>query len=125
MKIKETSIGIMGSAWTLVSRKKTEDKLLEGLAGYTDPTQKLIVLLDEDPDENSVGDLHGSLQATIRHEIIHSFLYECGLWADSIAHDHWAMNEEMVDWIALKLPAIEKACKAANAMPGQKLNIVS
>ena len=125
MRIKEMDIGIMGSAWTLVSRKKEDDKRLEGIAGYTDPTLKLIVLRDEEPDIYSVGDMHKILQETIRHEIIHAFLYECGLWTDSIAHDHWAMNEEMVDWFALKLPSIEKTCKAANAMPGQKLDIVS
>lgn len=123
MRIKETSVSIMGTAWTLVSRSKADDKKLLELAGYTDPTKRMIVLLDEDADDWSVADLHASLQATIRHELIHAFLYECGLWADSANAEHWAMNEEMIDWFALKLPAIEKACKDANAMPGQKLDI--
>ena len=125
MRIKEIDVGIMGHAWTIVSRTKAEDDRLEEIAGYTDPSMRMIVLLDATRDKWSPGDMHGDLQATIRHEIIHAFFYECGLWSDSIAHDHWAMNEEMIDWFALKLPEIEKACRAVNAMPGQKLDVVA
>lgn len=121
MRIEKTYIEIMGSMWTVVSRTDAEDKKLDGISGYTDHTAKMIVLLDEEPDVNSVSDLHSRLQSTIRHEIIHAFLYECGLWADSSAHEHWVMNEEMVDWFALKLPEIQRACERANAMPWQRL----
>lgn len=125
MKIKEIDVSIMGHAWTILSRKKTEDDRLEEIAGYTDPSERLIVLLDAERDKWSPGNMHQDLQSTIRHELIHAFLYECGLWCDSNAHEHWAMNEEMIDWFALKLPEIEHACRAVNAMPGQKLDIVA
>lgn len=125
MKIKEIDVSVMGVAWTLVSRKKTEDDRLEEVSGYTDPSKRLIVLLDAQPDRWSLGDMHQDLQATIRHELIHAFLYECGLWTDSLECDHWAMNEEMVDWFAMKLPAIAQACRAVNAMPGQKLDTIA
>lgn len=37
-----------------------------------------------------------------RHELIHAFLYECGLNDSS----DWARNEELIDWLAIQLPKI-------------------
>ena len=36
-------------------------------------------------------------KSCLRHEIAHAFLHESGLSSNS----EWAMNEEIVDWIAL------------------------
>lgn len=55
-------------------------------------------------------------QATLRHEIIHAFLAESGLWGSSEPAKAWAMNEEMIDWIALQFPKILKAFKEAKAI---------
>lgn len=43
---------------------------------------------------------------TLRHEIVYAFLHESGLSSNS----EWAMNEEIVDWIALQLPKIISIC---------------
>jgi hypothetical protein len=48
---------------------------------------------------------------TLRHEIIHCFLHESGVWGSSSGADSWAMNEEMVDWIAMQFPKILKVFK--------------
>ena len=45
----------------------------------------------------------------LRHEIIHAFINESGLSANSADTDAWATNEEMVDWIAIQFPKIQKA----------------
>ena len=37
---------------------------------------------------------------TMRHEILHAYLYESGLAECSNTCDSWALNEEMVDWFA-------------------------
>ncbi|MGN0493748.1 MAG: hypothetical protein ACI4F7_08885 [Acutalibacteraceae bacterium] len=38
---------------------------------------------------------------TLRHEIVHAFYYESGLACNSNTYSGaWAINEEMVDWIA-------------------------
>lgn len=42
----------------------------------------------------------------LRHELIHAFLYESGLAYNSNSANHWATNEEMVDWIAIQSPKI-------------------
>ena len=45
---------------------------------------------------------------TLRHEILHAFLHESGLWGCSLESTSWAMNEEMVDWVAIQFPKILK-----------------
>ena len=45
----------------------------------------------------------------IRHELIHAFFNESGLsYATSDSNGPWAINEEMVDWIAIQFPKISK-----------------
>lgn len=53
---------------------------------------------------------------TLRHEIIHAFLFESGLGYNSEKTEHWAMNEEMTDFFALQFPKIIKAMKKAGAL---------
>lgn len=53
---------------------------------------------------------------TLRHEIIHAFLYESGLHADSSDVRQWALNEEMIDWMAMQLPKILKVFKEAGCL---------
>lgn len=48
---------------------------------------------------------------TIRHEVIHAFLYESGLDVCSNKDEAWARNEEMIDWVALQFPKINKVFK--------------
>lgn len=51
------------------------------------------------------------LKQVLRHEILHSFLFESGLDANSFKDSDdsglaWALNEEMVDWFAIQSPKI-------------------
>ena len=48
----------------------------------------------------------------VRHELVHAFLFECGLAENS----NWAQNEELVDWIAIQGPKIYKAWQDAGAV---------
>ena len=121
MRIKEMSVNILGSQWLIRMGDKATDKRLEDMAGYTDVSIRAIVLAEPVQDDLALHDLHADLQGTIRHEIIHAFLFESGLWVDSSPAEHWSMNEEMIDWIALQLPKIEEACITACAMPGLDL----
>ena len=42
----------------------------------------------------------------LRHELIHAFLFESGLDQNSNLCESWAINEEMVDWMAIQMPKI-------------------
>ena len=48
----------------------------------------------------------------LKYEITHAFLAESGLRGNC----DWADNEEMVDWIAIQLPKMYKACVEAHAI---------
>ena len=45
----------------------------------------------------------------LRHELIHAFLFESGMDQSSAAHEAWAVNEEMIDWMAIQMPKIMAA----------------
>lgn len=123
MKVKDMELDILGTKWRVVSRNKQQDKQLENLAGYTDASARLIVLADINPEECTISNLHADLQSTLRHEIIHAFFYESGLWVNSGAVENWAMNEEMVDWLAIQFPKMFDVMQAAKALPWCKLEM--
>ena len=123
MKVKDMELDILGTKWWVASRNKQEDKQLENLAGYTDASARLIVLADINPEECTISNLHADLQSTLRHEIIHAFFYESGLWVNSGAVENWAMNEEMVDWLAIQFPKMFDVMQAAKALPWCKLEL--
>lgn len=92
-----------------------KDKDLNARFGYCTPTMKKIVIVDLNTvdvwkDEPTYSKLVQS-KTTLRHEIIHAFLYESGLWGSSLASESWAMNEEMIDWVATQFPKILKVFK--------------
>lgn len=45
----------------------------------------------------------------LRHEVIHGFLYESGLWNNSGNVEAWGRSEEITDWIAIQFPKMLKA----------------
>ena len=47
---------------------------------------------------------------------MHAFLNESGLIDNAFYDGSWATNEEMVDWIALQMPKIVKACEEVGAL---------
>ena len=95
------SFSVMGEKWVLRFAKE-DDGFVDGGDGYCDPTTREIVI--QDRTERSAGDVHDLTNYTlkvIRHEVIHAYLYECGLGDNSLSIDCWAKNEEMVDWFAI------------------------
>lgn len=97
-------ISILGSTWDVerVPERELEEK---GCDGYTNNTVRKIVVGVFEADARSKADLDSCVQKVLRHEIIHAFLYESGLAENS----GWAMDEEMVDWIALQFPKLMAA----------------
>ena len=61
----------------------------------------------------SVKDLVAYQKKVLRHEIVHAFLYESGLWQNAYGSKCWAKNEEMIDWMAIQIPKIQRAYKEA------------
>lgn len=106
-------IDILGTKYTvLFDVPINKDKALEGRCGYCFPKARKIVIADlhmidswKDEDEVSID---RQVREVIRHEVIHAFLAESGLWGNASGTDCWPLNEEMVDWLAIQWPKIRK-----------------
>jgi len=91
----------------VIYETEEENKKFVDCSGWCDQSVRTIHIKNRN-DNNY--ELNKNLQSkTLRHEIIHAFLYESGLWRNSFTRiDAWSMNEEMVDWIAIQFPKIAK-----------------
>lgn len=101
-------ITVLGTDIQVLFRKEADDPQLEDMGGYYDSSRNLIVVKIPEKDKNSLGNLENWQRKTLRHEIIHAFLYESGLDWSASTTESWATNEEMVDWFAIQAPKIFK-----------------
>lgn len=85
----------------------------KGMDGYTDFSTKDIYLMNLKQEPMSMADLKGYQKQVLRHEIIHAFLYESGLNGSSHSTGAFALDEELVDWLAIQSPKIWKAFEEA------------
>ena len=81
------------------------------IAGFCDGYIKEIVVCDMHTYKGWEHDTEKTIvecqKETIRHEIVHAFFYESGLWDNSFGIDNsWAKNEEMVDYLNKFQPKI-------------------
>lgn len=106
MLIEPRKINVMGTEIRVEFRKEADDPMLDGMGGYYDSSVNLIVVKIAEDEKYSVKDADAVQRKTLRHEIIHAFLYESGLDWSSAPSDAWAVNEEMVDWFAIQSPKI-------------------
>ena len=117
MKLKTISVRILGTAYeVIIGQNERDDPDLENRMGYCMPVRQRIVAADPDTidgwkDESEEAKAR-CLATTLRHEVIHAFLAESGLWSNSGSSDAWAMNEEMIDWLAMQWPKINACMKA-------------
>ncbi len=106
-------INILGADYTVTCLHN--DPRMENMDGFCDETTKEIVVETYEGADGKPG-VKGQLdiqrKKNIRHEIVHAFLFECGLAENS----PWAQNEELVDWIAIQGPKIWKAWQEADAV---------
>ena len=84
---------------------------LDGRGGETDFYTKEIRISEQEdvPAEYKKDNLKEMQRHVLRHELIHAFLFESGMDQSSAAHEAWAVNEEMIDWMAIQMPKIMAA----------------
>lgn len=109
-------VKILGELYTVETGvPKDSDRDLEKVLGYCYPIAKKIVVADfrtvEQWSKEPADFIRKQERQTLRHEVIHAFLAESGLWGNSGTSSAWAMNEEMVDWIAMQWPKINDVYK--------------
>lgn len=116
-------INILGTKYKIITRKISEDETMSknNWAGYCAEDAKTIVIADASEEryfpDMTEKEKEAYIKRTIRHEIVHAFLNESGLSASaSTPAGGWAKHEEMVDWIAIQFPKMQKAFKKAGAL---------
>lgn len=117
--MENRKINILGTEYRIEFRKEDEDTILKDCNGYCDVTVKLIVVLAEPNKECDCEDFSFIQKKTLRHEIVHAFLSESGLFNNTYNVDAgWAKNEEMVDWFAIQSPKIFKVYSELGLLEG-------
>lgn len=108
----KNQVNILGAIYRIEQREEKNDPLLKDLGGYCEVYENLIVIRKDwtNPPKMAM------LKEILRHEIVHAFFYESGLWDNSNSSAVWATNEEMTDWFAIQGPKIYKAWEEAGAI---------
>ena len=91
-------------------------KNFRGCDGCMDQSIHQIRIAKLESSRNSLRNLKEYKKKVLRHEIIHAFLYESGLWNNSGDAKSWGWNEEITDWIAIQSPKLFKAFKEADCL---------
>ena len=105
-------VNILGTEYTVEQKKLSEDVVLEEKDGYCDSTTKSIVTAFLKPQLGTNVDVVPEQKRILRHEIVHAFMYESGLDANS----RWGTDEELIDWIALQFSKMEKVFRELDAL---------
>lgn len=111
---KPIYVNVLGTKYEIIEKQGEDDKNLVDADGYTDYSNRTIVLRIGMGDD--MGDPEAVWKRVLRHEITHAFLLESGLDVCSGSTDCWARNEIMVDWIACQMPKIWEAWKSVGAV---------
>lgn len=105
------TVEVLGVPYAIIDGDRSKDPCLDKADGYCDHTIKTCVIDTLIKTSDSVADLETYRKQVIRHELVHAFLFESGLGAES-----WGCNEEIVDWIAFQFPKMLRAFEEADAL---------
>lgn len=104
IKLNGRNINILGQNYLIVFEDENKNEKLNENAGLTEVCAKKIVIKDFKNHPMNLDNFSDYVNTTLRHEIIHAFLYESGLCECS----KWARNEEMVDFFAIQIGKMQK-----------------
>lgn len=108
--MQDKKVNILGTAY-IIKYNVPEEQMPEDSDGIMDYSIKTIKIAEFAQDKDTVADLH-----IYRNQVVHAFLYESGLWNNSNEFECWALNEEMVDWLAIQFPKIIAAFREADCL---------
>lgn len=110
------TVNIFGSNWTIVEDCDENDLFEQNCVGFCDQTSRTIVLKKlSDKELLGIGDIEQLRKYTLRHELIHAALFECGM-GDNWMRVPMGHDETSVDWLAFKAPQLYQIFRDANAI---------
>ena len=109
------TVNVLGTDYSVIFANEQEEPRLCGIDGFCDDSTKEIYVDDmskaaKSPDSKK--DLESYRNKVVRHELTHAMLSESGLQSESA----WAINEEMVDWIAIQGQKLMEVWSAAKCL---------
>lgn len=109
------TVNILGTDYSVIFANEREEPRLCNMDGFCDDSAKEIYVDDmgkaaKSPDSKK--DLKAYRNKVMRHELTHAMLSESGLQSESA----WAMNEEIVDWIAIQGPKLMEVWSTAKCL---------
>lgn len=108
--MKNRTVNILGTKYTIEFKDVNQDKKLETLFGYCYRTSKRIVVSNMYRSVHSVDNLEMETNKILKHEIIHAYLYESGIASDTntqfLGDDNHC--EFYIDWFAMQSEKIFK-----------------
>ena len=108
-------VNILGVEYTIIFDVE-EENMTEGADGCMDQSTRTIKVAKLEFDRNSLQDLEEYKKKVLRHETIHAFFYESGVWNCSGTSDSWGQNEAITDWFAIQAPKIHAAFETAGCI---------
>lgn len=117
-------LNILGTIYQAEFKDYKDDPYFESnhCSGYCNALGNKIVICRADtmPDNEDITKEENARyeKLTMRHEILHAFLYESGLDASSLdpGNGGWARNDEMIDWFAAQFPKIMAVYREAGCL---------
>lgn len=114
-------LNILGTKYTVVFE---EGRPTNGYDGWVDFSSKTITIANfmaRGGFEYDGIDARGYTLKTLRHEIVHAFLYESGL-----SSEDWAGNEDLVDWLAIQFPKmVATIADSESLVVGRELSVTA
>lgn len=109
------TVNVLGTDYSVILANEREEPRLCNMDGFCDDSAKEIYVDDmskasKSPDSKK--DLKAYRNKVMRHELTHAMLSESGLQSESA----WAMNEEIVDWIAIQGPKLLKLWESTKCL---------
>ena len=108
------TVNILGTDYKIIV-DSSENPEMKDRSGYCYPDAQEIHIQDLNDDKEWKNEplevRNRRTNIILRHEITHAFLIESGLHQNSTEVNAWALNEEMVDWIAFQFPKMLKVFK--------------
>ena len=116
------SVNILGTEYNVIFQTLEQNKAFIDCDGYCDPSVKKLYIrqyTEEEFKDKDFGYENAEIirKRVVRHEVLHAFMYESGLWRNSFCADMpWAMSEEMIDFYAIQTPKIFKAFESLGVL---------
>lgn len=109
------TVNILGTEYKIIFDVPDEE-MPEDADGCMDKSIQTIKIAEFESDRNTIQDMDSYRKKVLRHEIVHAFLYESGMWNNSGSTNCWGMDETITDWIAIQSPKLFQAFKEADCL---------